>query len=85
VPGEAERQLLDDRRAGEALEDRRVGVSVALRTLLDDHDGDVEQRGRPGHPGDPLQRLRARLLGRDEPRLGVDDDEDALLAPDQRH
>jgi hypothetical protein len=84
--GEAEGRLLDHGRAGgHALEDARRGVAVALGPLLDHHGGHVEQRCEARHPGDPLERLGGRLLRRDEARLGVDDDEDALLAADERH
>ena len=76
----------------DALEDARVRGAVALRALLDDDGRDVEQRGQPRHPRDPRHRvgrplgvvLAQRVIG-EEPGLGVDDDEQAVLAADERH
>jgi hypothetical protein len=74
-------------------EDPRVGVAVALRGLLDDDRRDVEQRRQARHPRDAGDRVgRASnvvgarpVRGSKEPGLRVDDDEDAVLAPDERH
>ena len=94
VRGEAERRLLDHRRARrQPDEDPRVGVAVALRPFLDDDRGDAEQRGQARHPRDPrdgrrgaLRVVRGEPVGRsEEAGLRVDDDEDAVVAVDQRH
>ena len=86
VGGEAERRLLDHRRAGRgALEDRRVGVAVALRALLDDDRGDVQQVGEARHPRDPPPVSPASSPRREEAGLRVDDDEDGVVTRDQRH